>query len=82
LSVRGGDAVALEGEAVAGIGVGEEGGDVGHDAASAFVALYGAGDAFVADVIGNNATLRPAISSPYDGPPLLFGRSCGSRPSR
>ena len=39
LSVRGGDAVALEGEAVAGIGVGEEGGDVGHDAASAFVAL-------------------------------------------
>lgn len=72
LGVGYGDAVALEGEAVAGIGVGEDGGDAGYGAAGALVELYGAGDAFVADVKGNNATLPATISSPYDGAALFF----------
>ena len=72
LGMRCGDAVTLKGEAVARVGVGEDRGDVGDDTAGALVEFYGAGDTFVADMPGNNATLCPAISSPYDRPALFF----------
>lgn len=66
LRVRLGNAVALEGEAVAGVGVGEDGRDVGDGLPGQPVERDGAVDAPVPDVMRNNATLSPAISSPYD----------------
>ena len=72
LGVRDGDAMALEREAIAGVGIGEDGRDVGNSAPGLLVKRYGAGDAVVADMMRNNATLSPAISSPYDRPASFF----------
>lgn len=66
------DAVPLEGKAIAGVGVGEDGRDVGADPLGQPVEGDGAVDACVADVMRNNATLSPAISSPYDGSAAFF----------
>ena len=62
-----GHAVALESNAVAGVGVGVDGADGGPDGLGEPVERYGAGGPFVADVIRNNATFSPRISSPYEG---------------
>ena len=67
-----GDAMALEGEAVAAVGVGVDDGDAGDALLELAVEAYGAGDAIVADVIRNNASLPSTISSPYDGALLFF----------
>ena len=72
LGVRFGNAVPLEGQPIAGVRVGEDGGDVGNGLSGQPVEGDGAVDALVADVVRNNATLSPAISSPYDGPALFF----------
>jgi hypothetical protein len=66
LGVRLDDAMALECDAVAGVGIGEDGRDVGYGLLGQPVERDGAVDAFVSDVMRNNATLSPAISSPYD----------------
>lgn len=65
-SVRLDDAVAFECDAVAGVGIGEDGRDVGRGLFGQPVERDRAVDAFVSDVMRNNATLSPAISSPYD----------------
>jgi hypothetical protein len=64
--VRLDNTVALECNAVAGVGVGEDGRDVWRGLFGQPVERDGAFDAFVSDVMRNNATLSPAISSPYD----------------
>jgi len=72
LDMRLGDGVARKGQPVAGVGVGVDDGDVGPDGLDRLVQRYGAGDALVADVIRNNATLSSRISSPYEGALLFF----------
>lgn len=72
LDMRLGDAMAFEGQPVAGVGIGIDDGDVGPDGLDPAIQRYGAADALVADVICNNATLSPRISSPYDGPVPFF----------
>lgn len=67
LDVRLGHAVAREGEPITGVGVGVDGADVGSGDLGEPVQRYGAGDALVADVMRNNATFSPRISSPYEG---------------
>ena len=66
------DAIALEGHPVAGVGIGINGDDVGPYGFDQAVEGYGAADPGVADVIRNNATLSPRISSPYEGALLFF----------
>lgn len=67
LDMRFAHAVAFEGDTVAGVGVGVDGADVGPYGLDQMVEGYGAVDPFVADVIRNNATFSPRISSPYEG---------------
>ena len=72
LDMRLGDVVALEGEAVTGVGIGVDDGDVGDAPLHLAVEAHGAGDTLIADVIRNNATRPSTISSPYDGAASFF----------
>ncbi len=65
-------AIPLEGKLIAGIGIGEDRRDVANSPLGQVVEGDGTGDAVVADVIGDDTTLPPAISSPNDRPVLFF----------
>ena len=67
LGMRLDDAVAFECDPVARVGVGEDRRNVRRGLFGQPVERDGAFDALVSDVMRNNATLSPAISSPYDG---------------
>ena len=69
--VRLADAVALKGKSIAAVGVGADKLDPGAHRLYFAVERDGRGDAF-ADVMRNNATRSPAISTPYDGALLFF----------
>ena len=70
--VRFGHAVAGEGEAIAGIGIGADGGDMGDGILRLALNPHRGFYSAVAYFKRNNATLVPRISSPYDGPALFF----------
>ena len=72
LDMRLGHAMALESQPVAGVRVCADQADVGPNRLGEPVERYGAGDPFVADVMRNNATFSPRISSPYEGAPAFF----------
>lgn len=72
LDMEFGDAMPLESEPVAGIGVGIDDGDVGYEFLDLVVEAHGTGDALVSDVIRNHAMRPSTISSPYDGAAPFF----------
>ena len=65
-------AMAFEGEAIAGVGVGEDGLDLADGLPGKAVDGYGALHALIADMVGNDAATPAAIGGPNYCPTSFF----------
>ncbi len=72
LGVRFGHAIALEGEAIAGVGIGEDGLDLTDGLPGQAVDGHGAVHTIVADMVGDDPAAPAAIGGPHYRPVLFF----------
>jgi hypothetical protein len=70
--MRFGNAVALEGEGIAGVGISEDGADLADGLFGQMVDGDGAADALIPDVIGDDPALPAAIGGPNYRPCCFF----------